>query len=64
MTERIESKRLLRLPQVLRLFPVSRSTFWAGVKTGKYPKPQRLSARCVAWFESDILAMITTMAVA
>jgi prophage regulatory protein len=62
MNEQTVGGRLLRLPQVLRLFPVSRSTFWAGVKAGKYPKPQKLSARCVAWLESDILALIGTRA--
>ena len=49
---------LLRLPQVLKLFPVGRSTFWAGIKAGKYPKPHKLSARCVAWLERDIQALI------
>lgn len=56
--EPISNAGLLRLPQVLKLFPVSRSTFWAGVKSGKYPKPRKLSARCVAWFERDIRALI------
>jgi predicted DNA-binding transcriptional regulator AlpA len=48
----------LRLPQVLALIPVSRSTFLAGVRSGKYPKPARLSVRCVAWKRSDVDALI------
>jgi prophage regulatory protein len=52
---------LLRLPEVLRRFPVSRSTWWAGVKAGKYPRGQKLSSRCVAWRESDINALIRDM---
>jgi predicted DNA-binding transcriptional regulator AlpA len=27
----------LRLPEVLKLIPVSKATWWAGVKTGRYP---------------------------
>lgn len=52
---------LLRLPEVLRRFPVSRSTWWAGVKAGKYPAAQKLSSRCVAWRESDIVALMHEM---
>lgn len=54
----------LRLPQIIgdpkaeppipALIPVSRSTFLAGVKSGKYPKSCKLSTRCTAWRVSDI----------
>jgi prophage regulatory protein len=50
----------LRLPEVLRRFPVSKSTWWAGVKSGRFPTPHKLSARCVAWLERDILALIAS----
>lgn len=48
----------LRLPAVLQAIPVSRSKWWAGVVTGEYPKPVKLSARCTAWRRSDIDALI------
>ena len=48
----------LRLPEVLRLIPVSRSTWWAGVKAGRYPKPHKIGARCTAWRAEDIRALI------
>jgi prophage regulatory protein len=48
----------LRLPQVLGLFPVSRSTWWAGVRTGKFPRPFKLTARTTAWRKADILELI------
>ena len=52
-------KRLLRLPQVLNAYPVSKSTLWAGVKSGKFPKPVKLGGcRCSAWHESDIEQLI------
>lgn len=48
----------LRLPQVLKLFPVSRSSWWAGVKVGRYPAPVRLSERTTAWRATDIAELI------
>lgn len=49
---------LLRLKQVLHLIPVSRSTWLAGVKTGIFPKPLKLTPRTVAWKVEDIRAII------
>ena len=51
---------LLRLPKVLELIPVSRSHWWAGVASGRYPSPVRLSTRCVAWKISDIRSLIAS----
>jgi len=49
---------LLKIDGVLQFFPVSKSTWWAGVKSGKYPKPIRLSPRRVAWRKQDIESLI------
>ena len=49
---------LLRLPQILELIPISKSAWWQGCKTGKYPKPIKLSARTTVWKKSDIDALI------
>ena len=51
----------LRLEGVLKVFPVSKSTWWAGVKTGRYPKPVKLSRRASAWRESDISALCASI---
>ncbi len=48
----------IRLPDVLKVFPVSKSTFWAGIKTGKYPAGVKLSERVTAWRVEDIRALI------
>lgn len=45
---------LWRLPAVLAHVPISRSSWFAGVRSGRYPKPVRLSERRVAWRASDI----------
>lgn len=56
----------LRLAQIVgnkkagipAIFPISKSTWWQGVKTGRYPKPVKLSERCTAWRVEDVLALI------
>ena len=48
----------MRLPQVLKFFPVSRSTWFLMIREGRAPKPVKLSRRCSAWRVSDIRAMI------
>lgn len=48
----------IRLPAVLSVIPVSKSTWWAGVKSGRYPKPVKLSERITAWRVEDIQALI------
>ena len=48
------AKRYLRLPQVLEIIPVSKSTWWAGIKKGIFPRPIKLSPRVTVWLESDI----------
>lgn len=45
-------------PPIPAIIPVSKSTFWAGVKTGRYPKPVKLSERCTAWRVEDIRELI------
>lgn len=51
----------IRLPEVLELFPISRSAFWAGIKEGRYPRPVKLSARCSAWRVEDIRTLIDSI---
>jgi predicted DNA-binding transcriptional regulator AlpA len=38
--------------------PVSKSTWWAGVRSGRYPKPVKLGPRVTAWRIEDIKALI------
>lgn len=44
------------------VFPVSRSTWWAGVKSGRYPKPVKLGERITAWRVEHIRALIEAAA--
>lgn len=48
----------VRLPTILQLFPVSRSSWWAGVKAGNYPAGRKLSPHVTAWKVEDIRALL------
>lgn len=51
----------LRLPAVLSLIPVSRATWYEGMKSGRFPAPVKLGARASAWRRSDIDRLIETL---
>ncbi len=50
--------KLLRLPQVLEIVPVSRATIWSWVKDGKFPAPFKLGTRTSVWRSDEIEAYI------
>ena len=45
-------------PAVPAIIPVSKSTWWTGVKTGRFPKPVKLGPRTTAWRVEDIRRLI------
>lgn len=57
---------LVRLAQILGdrkkgippIIPVSKSSWWAGVKSGRYPKPIKLGERTTCWNVLDIRQLI------
>ena len=57
----LPSTGFLRLPQVLALIPISRSAWWAGCKSGRYPKPIKLGLRTTVWKAADILALVESL---
>lgn len=44
------------------IIPVSKSTWWAGVKSGRFPKPVKLGPRTTAWRVEDIRSFIKCLA--
>lgn len=56
--DNLDNAALLRLPQVLKLIPVSRSAWWAGCKNGRYPKPVKIGPRTTAWRAEDIKSLL------
>jgi len=58
LTDDIPEYGFVRLPQVLKIFPVSKATWWAGVKSGRFPKSVKLGANTTAWRVEDIRALV------
>jgi len=58
MDSNMSQKGFLRLNQVLELVPVGKSTWWAGIKAGRFPKQIKLGPRTSAWRREDILALL------
>lgn len=60
----------LRLPQIIgnpkadppipAVIPVSKSSWWAGVKSGRYPRAIKLGPRTTAWTVESIRALIAS----
>jgi hypothetical protein len=43
------------------VIPVGSSSWWEGVRNGRYPKPVKLGLRTTAWRVEDIRALIRTL---
>jgi prophage regulatory protein len=48
----------LRLDQILKIIPIGKTTWWNGVKSGRFPKPVKLGTRITAWKAEDIKSLI------
>ena len=55
-----EDEKFLRLKQVLEIVPISKSSWWAGVKDGRYPKSFKYG-RSTFWLNSDIQNLIDSI---
>jgi prophage regulatory protein len=56
--------RFMRLRSILAPIgpiPVSKSTWWAGVKSGRFPKPHKLGPRITAWADEDIRILVDVL---
>lgn len=52
----------VRLPTILAHIPVSRSTWWAGVKSGKYPASVKsFGVNITVWRAEDIHTLIASL---
>lgn len=54
----IPERGFLRLSQVLSVIPLGKTCWWEGVRSGRFPKPIKLSPRCIAWRAEDIRKLI------
>ena len=59
-TNQANSRRLYRINQVLEVIPVSKTTWWNGVRDGRFPKPLR-NGRMTFWKSEDIESFIDAL---
>lgn len=48
------TQRILKLPDVMAVTALSRSSIYDFIKRGKFPAPVRLSERAVGWLSTEI----------
>jgi prophage regulatory protein len=61
MQSPVPERGLRRLTSIVKPdgpLPVSKSTWWAGVKSGRFPAPVKLGPRITAWRDTDIQRLI------
>lgn len=46
------------VPPIPAVIPVGKSSWWKGVKEGRFPKPVKLGPRTTAWRVEDIRELI------
>lgn len=45
-------------PPIAPIIPVSPSSWWAGIRAGRFPQPVKLGPRTTAWRAADIRALL------
>ena len=48
----------VRVKTILKIIPIGRSTWYDGVKKGRFPKPVKLGQRTAGWKVEDIRKLI------
>jgi prophage regulatory protein len=65
MANKVQQKGVLpetgfvRLPIILEVLPISKSTWWNGIKDGRFPKPVKLGPRTSAWPVESIRQLVS-----
>ena len=62
----MEEDRLIRLPEIIGnkktgekgLLSISASSWWNGVKAGRYPQPVKLGPRTTTWHLHKVMAIV------
>jgi prophage regulatory protein len=49
-------------PPVPAIIPIGKSSWWDGIKKGRFPKPVKLGPRTTAWRVEDISALLLRLA--
>lgn len=61
-TMALPAEGFIRVKQLIRVVPWSRTTVWRKVKTGAFPRPVKLSSYVTAWRVEDVREWIAQAA--
>lgn len=50
-----------RNPPLPPIIPVGKSTWWQGVRDGRFPKPVKIGPKTTAWRVADIRALVDVL---
>lgn len=54
-----EESKFYGLGDVLKLFPVSRSTFYTMLRKGQFPKGKKIAPRIILWSKQEVDSFIS-----
>lgn len=63
-TKSLPETSFMRLPAVLAVVPVSKSTLWAWIAAGRFPAPTKLGPRVSAWSRASVSEFLAARAAA
>lgn len=49
--------RFIKITECIKIIPVAKSTWWAGIKDGRFPKPVKIGGNTF-WRYSDVLKTV------
>ena len=52
------AERFVRLPELMNVVGLRRSSIYSRVRTGQFPAPKKITKHAVGWLESEINAWI------
>jgi prophage regulatory protein len=55
-------ERILRIPQVIELTGLKKTSLYLMIKSGKFPRPVRIGKRAVGWKLSDLKEWLERLA--
>ena len=58
VSTQLPNEGFVRLPVVLKVLSIGKTTWWCGIRDGKFPKPAMMGKRTARWNVKDIRAII------
>ena len=52
---KVKLVRFIRLPELMQIVGLGKTTIYARIKMGEFPRPVKIGGRAVGWVESEII---------